>query len=221
MLEPDQPDSQRYDYVIGADGVKSAVRESLGVPFTGFEIEGLWSIADIDCEDWADTKAFKIFLLNQGRVVIVVQLEAARFRVISNTEDALAALPLQMNVSSIRRAAAFSISVRQAEQYSVGRVFLAGDAAHCHSPAGGRGMNLGIADAADLAKRIAFGGLEAYHDARHNIGAKTIAFTERGRKVVTSENKLTRLLLVNTLRMVTRVPFVRRKMAQNFMQMKS
>jgi len=220
-----QPLKSQYDYVIGADGVRSAVRESLGVTFAGFEIEGLWSIADVDCEDCTDITAFKIYLLSQGRVVVVVPLESARFRVISNTDDALAALPILMNISNIRRAGAFPISVRQVEKYSVGRVFLAGDAAHCHSPAGGRGMNLGIADAADLARRIAFdaseGGLAGYHDARHAIGASTIAFSERGRKVVTSKNKLTQLLLRNTLRLITRFPFIRRRIAINFLQMDS
>ena len=219
--ESSQENDSQYDYVIGADGVRSAVRESLGVNFSGFEIEGLWSIADVDCENFPDNTAFKIFLLSKGRVAIVVPLESARFRVISNTGDALAALPIEMNVSNIRRAAAFPISVRQVEQYSVGRVFLAGDAAHCHSPAGGRGMNLGIADAADLARRIASGGLEDYHAARHPIGASTMAFSERARKVVTSDNKLARTMLINTLRVITRVPFIRRKMASNFLQMQS
>ena len=211
----------KYDYVIGADGVHSAVRKSLGVAFEGFEIEDLWSIADVDCDDCADIQSFKIFLLDKGHVVIVVPLESARFRVISNTEDALGALPIPMNIRKVRRAAAFPISVRQVKRYSIGRVFLAGDAAHCHSPAGGRGMNLGIADAADLAKRMAHGGLDGYHSTRHTVGRHTIAFSERGRKVVTSNNKLTRLLLVNTLRMITRVPFIRQKMARNFLRMES
>lgn len=65
------------------------------------------------------------------------------------------------------------------------------------------------------------GGLESYHTARHAIGTETIAFSERGRKVVTSKNKFIRFLMVNTLQMITRVPFIRRKMALNFSQMES
>lgn len=218
--QTDNPVIEQYDYVVGADGVRSAVRESLGVAFSGFEIDGLWSIADIDCDDCSDIKAFKIFLLSEGKIAVMVPLESARFRVISNTEDALAALPIPLNIRNIRRSAAFPISVRQVEQYAVGRIFLAGDAAHCHSPAGGRGMNLGIADAADLAHRIAHNKLDGYHDARHAIGRDIITFTERGRRIVSSKNKLTRLLLTNTLRVITRLPFIRRKMACNFLHMK-
>jgi 2-polyprenyl-6-methoxyphenol hydroxylase-like FAD-dependent oxidoreductase len=56
----------------------------------------------------------------------------------------------------------FTVSVRQAEAYQVGRVFLVGDAAHIHSPLGARGMNLGIEDATLLARRIVNGGLDRY-----------------------------------------------------------
>ncbi len=132
---------EAYSCVIGADGVQSRVRRALGVAFRGHDLPEDWSIADVEAEAWPDPASFQIFLLDGGRGVIVVPLEATRFRVISNSPDALAALPVPMRVRRVRRAEKFRISVRQVDRYQVGRVFLAGDAAHCHSPVGGRGMN--------------------------------------------------------------------------------
>ena len=62
------------------------------------------------------------------------------------------------------------LRLSQVTEYGKGRVYLAGDAAHSQSPAGGRGMNLGIADGADLASRLAGGDLSAYSQVRHAEG---------------------------------------------------
>ena len=87
-----------------------------------------------------------------------MHLKNNRYRVVSNTKDALAALPLKLEVTNKHREGQFMISIRQVNEYQKGRVFLAGDAAHCHSPGRWkRGMNLGIADAAEWARRIVTG----------------------------------------------------------------
>jgi 2-polyprenyl-6-methoxyphenol hydroxylase-like FAD-dependent oxidoreductase len=199
-----------YDYLVGCDGVRSFVRQSLGISYDGFEIDGEWSIADVDVESWPGSDSFSIFLLDDGNAVVVVPLEANRMRVISSTPDALAALPVPMTVTNVRRSGAFIISVRIAERYQEGRVVLAGDAAHCHSPAGGRGMNLGIADAADLARRFDEGGLENYTKTRRPAGEQVLAFSERGRGMVMSGNPLKRGLLLGTLRLANRIPALNR-----------
>lgn len=206
-----------YDYVIGADGVRSTVRASLGVPFHGAELDGKWSIADVHANNWANPTAFKIFLKEQGGVTIVAPLDKDRFRVIANRPDALASLPTPMEVTHTRRAASFNISVRQVENYQIGRVFLAGDAAHCHSPVGGRGMNLGIADAADLAARLANGTQDGYHASCHPIGAKTIRFTETGRKIMTSSNPITRGVVTTAWRMAANVPAIRQRLVRQLL----
>ncbi len=202
-----------YDYVIGADGVHSTARQRLGIRFPGYDLAETWSIADVDAEDWPNTHAFTICQLDRGAVVVVAPLEPKRFRVVSNTGDALAALPLDLKITNIRREGQFTISVRQVEDYARGRVFLAGDAAHCHSPVGGRGMNLGIADAADLARRMVEGGLGGYSSARHADGAETIAGSERARKTVTSASPLTRAFMLGGLKVVSLLPALQRRMA--------
>ena len=150
-------------------------------------------------------------------MVVVAPLEPKRFRVISNTEDALAALPLKLNVTNIRRAGEFKISIRQAAQYGVGRVFLVGDAAHCHSPVGGRGMNLGIADGAELARRMVEGGLEGYGEARHKVGKDIIAGSEAVRKVMTSRNPVVRFFVLGVLQTASFMPALQRQFAKKIL----
>jgi 2-polyprenyl-6-methoxyphenol hydroxylase-like FAD-dependent oxidoreductase len=124
-----------------------------------------------------------------------------------------------MNVSRIRREAAFHISVRQVERYRTGRIFLAGDAAHCHSPVGGRGMNLGIADAAELARCIAKSDLDGYQKLRHTAGRETIELSERGRRLPTSQNWLTRRTTKIALRLVAAVPMLRKRAIHNLLRL--
>lgn len=195
-----------YDYVIGADGIHSSVRQALGLDFPGHTLPEKWSIADVDCNDWPTPNEFHGYLRSGGRVVVVAPLERTRFRIVANTEDALATLPVPMHVTRVRRQASFHISVRQVEHYRVGRVVLAGDAAHCHSPVGGRGMNLGIADAADLAARITAGDVDGYQEARHAAGKQTIVLSERGRRILTSRNPIVRSLARGALRTVAAIP---------------
>jgi 2-polyprenyl-6-methoxyphenol hydroxylase-like FAD-dependent oxidoreductase len=206
-----------YDLVIGADGAHSTVRHALGLAFDGHTLPEQWSIADVESPDWPTPDEFHAYLRGGGRVVIVAPLEKTRFRLVSNTDDALATLPVPMNLTRVRREAAFHISVRQVEHYRTGRVFLAGDAAHCHSPVGGRGMNLGIADAADLARRIVDGDLDGYGSARHAAGRDTIALSERGRRTVTSTNPLTRGLMKSALRTIAALPSLRRRFVRGIL----
>ena len=203
-----------YDMVIGADGIKSRTRECLGIEYQGTDLPGTWSIADIDVYNWQNKAAFSIFLLNDGRVVVVVPLEPGRLRVISNTEDALAILPVPINIINKHREGKFTISVRQASNYGMGRVFLAGDAAHCHSPVGGRGMNLGISDAAELASCITTNQMDKYCATRYLVGANTIAVSERARRLITSENSLTRKIIVTACHSIDLFRFLQRPIAR-------
>lgn len=197
-----------FDYVIGADGVNSAVRRALGISFKGYDLSETWSIADVQAQNWPNSQCFQSFLLDHGGVV-VAPLENDRFRLVSNRPDALTALPVHMDIIKIHRAAEFKVSIRQAEQYQKDNVFLIGDAAHCHSPVGGRGMNLGIADAAELAERIAIGTSDGYHAVRHPEGRRTIRLSERARRMITARHPARRYLLRSGLLLVSKCRPVR------------
>ncbi|MCO4826178.1 MAG: FAD-dependent monooxygenase, partial [Amylibacter sp.] len=87
-----------------------------------------------------------------------------------------------------------------------GRVFFAGDAAHCHSPIGGRGMNLGIVDAVDLAGRFASGDLDGYHNSRHSEGKRIMDFSENARAAA-----------FTAMRVANHLPLLKRKAVENML----
>lgn len=173
-------------FLIGADGVHSRVRATLGIHFEGRDLPGHWSIADVVSASWPHPDRFSGYLLPHGHVAVVVPMAPQRFRVISSQRDALAALPVPLAADKVIRESEFVIQVRQAESYGKGPVFLAGDAAHAHSPVGGRGMNLGIADACDLAERIMQGTQDGYEAARRPEGQHAIHVSERARRMMQS-----------------------------------
>lgn len=206
----------RADYLLAADGVHSDVRRALGLEFPGRDLPGDWSIADVDCASWPDPEGFNGYLLPRGDVAVVVPMAPGRYRVIASRPDALAALPVPMAVRRVNKRARFAISVRQVSAYRVGRVCLAGDAAHCHSPVGGRGMNLGIADAADWAERLVEGRLDGYGAARRAAGRHVIALSERGRSMVQARAAWKRRLLRTALATASASPPVARAAMRYF-----
>ena len=208
---------EKYDYVLGADGIHSATRNLLGIDYPGFDLPETWSIADVDAVNWPYHETGTICILPHGKMVVVVPLETNRYRVVSNTDDALATLPLKLEVTNKHREGQFTISIRQVKEYRRGNVFLAGDAAHCHSPAGGRGMNLGIADAAEWAQRIIENDLEGYPQSRHEAGASTISLSERMRKTVTSTNPITKIGLTIFGTLINIFPPLEHRLAKTFL----
>jgi len=210
------PDEE-YDYVLGADGIHSAVRTQLGIEYPGYDLPESWSIADVDAVNWPYPNAGTICILPNGNIAFVVSLESNRYRVVSNTEDALATLPLKLEVTNKHREGQFKISIRQVNEYKKGRVCLAGDAAHCHSPAGGRGMNLGIADSAEWARRVVENDLDGYSRSRHEAGASTITLSERLRKTTSSTNPITKLTLTVLGTLINILPPLRSRMAKTFL----
>jgi 2-polyprenyl-6-methoxyphenol hydroxylase-like FAD-dependent oxidoreductase len=169
-----------FSHVLGADGADSAVRKAMNIGFEGYTHSRQWSIADAEITEWPyEAGAAEAFLNRNGDVGFIIPIGEGRFRAVSNTADALSRIPGAYRVSSLLRTDRFHIPVRQAARYRTGRVFLAGDAAHVHSPLGARGMNLGIEDAASFARRLAEGDLAGYEAERKPVGRRWIALSER------------------------------------------
>jgi hypothetical protein len=117
----------------------------------------------------------------------------------------------------------FHCDERQVAQYRHGRVFLAGDAAHVHSPMGGQGMNTGIQDAANLAWKIdaALAGaddavLDSYHDERHPIGTRVLRQSGLMARGVTLRPRVARMVRNLVAPRLLRVPRVRDAVAGSF-----
>lgn len=200
LIGPEGPEeSATADYLVGADGAHSTVRKGLGVGFPGGRHDLRWNLADVEIDGpYRDDEV--VMHLQPEHAMLVLPLGRRRFRIVTTVPDALDRLPMGRVVGEPAWTADFTTSHRIVDTYGAGRVFLAGDAAHLHSPAGGRGMNLGIEDATVLANRIVGGGLESYSLDRRRVGLSVITQTERMLTMVTLRNPIVRALRNTALR---------------------
>jgi 2-polyprenyl-6-methoxyphenol hydroxylase-like FAD-dependent oxidoreductase len=180
-------------YLVGADGAHSTVRHALGLPFRGETDPNEWWLVDVRM-DWPFGAEDLNLFARPAAVLGVIPIEPDLFRLVSNGPEPLDLLPAGANVQEELWRSAFRISYRQIDSYQVGRVFLAGDAAHVHSPVGARGMNLGIEDGTILARKLAAGGLETYAAERHPVGARVIRQTHALTRLMTARNPVGRFL---------------------------
>ncbi len=213
LSQDHQKTIEKFDLVIAADGAHSVIRQKLNIDFVGYDYENLWSIADFESLNFCYAKnSAHVFLRNNGKVGFIIRIGENRYRAVSNTESAIEALPSKIQVQEIHRAATFKVLVRQAATYQKGRVFLAGDAAHTHSPAGGRGMNLGIEDAYILAKLIKNDDLKNYTKYRHKIGKKVLRFSERLVFMATIKNGLGIFVRNLVLKIITKFSIMEKRL---------
>ena len=159
-------------WLAGCDGAHSTVRNQLALPFSGTTQPSDWMLADVHLTGVPNPDQTNAFWHSAG-VLIIFPITPGRFRVIADAgltdaknvrpeptlEEMQAVLdqrgPGGIKVSDPIWLANFHINERKVSDYRRGRVFLAGDAAHIHSPAGGQGMNTGIQDACNLAWKLA------------------------------------------------------------------
>jgi 2-polyprenyl-6-methoxyphenol hydroxylase-like FAD-dependent oxidoreductase len=198
-------ETERFAWLIACDGAHSSVRHGLGLAFDGDTIGIDWALGDFRMTGsplplselatyWHEDGPMAVFPLAKGRYRFIASLGP------STDEAPLAPTPDQFQALVDRRGpggmrltdpiwiSVFRINERQVASYRVGRVFLAGDAAHVHSPAGGQGMNTGMQDAVNLAWKLAMvcrnmaAGpdlLESYDGERRPVGAAVIAAAGR------------------------------------------
>jgi 2-polyprenyl-6-methoxyphenol hydroxylase-like FAD-dependent oxidoreductase len=196
--------SLRADYLVGCDGGSSTVRKLLGVPFVGRDPRVSAVVADVTLADASGAPVsweLPSFAPADGVVVHLIPLGEGVFRLLVAgpeqqvtdrhapvTQDELARALSHgsgLRLGEIRWASRFNDTNRQAQRYRTGRVLLAGDAAHVHSPTGGQGLNLGLQDAFNLGWKLAAavrsgapaGLLDTYHDERHPVAAQVLANT--------------------------------------------
>jgi 2-polyprenyl-6-methoxyphenol hydroxylase-like FAD-dependent oxidoreductase len=186
-------ETYRARYVVGADGVHSRVRHALGVDFPGQAIVQSLMLADVRLThapdevlsiDAADDCFAFVAPFGDGWYRVFAwdrrnpQPDSAPVDLDEIRAVTRRALGTDFGMHDPRWMSRFHCDERQVPRYRVGRVFLAGDAAHVHTPAGGQGMNTGIQDAANLSWKVAAalrGGaaaalLDTYHDERHPVG---------------------------------------------------
>ncbi|MFI7529664.1 rifampin monooxygenase [Nocardia salmonicida] len=187
-------------YLVGCDGGRSTVRRLLGVAFPGepSRVETLLgemeltaspeTITEVMTEVRKTQLRFGAMPLGDGVYRVVAPADGvAEDRTAAPTFDEfkqqlVATAGTDFGVHSPRWLSRFGDGTRQAEQYRVGRVLLAGDAAHIHPPAGGQGLNLGVQDAFNLGWKLAAringwapaGLLDTYQTERHPVAADVL-----------------------------------------------
>ena len=198
----------RPDIVIGADGAHSAVRKALGIKFTGQAYEHDWGLADAHL---VGLKPEELHVFDLSPLLIgFIPIRGDLFRIVADTTCLLDQIPPHIGVCKVVWESQFRISHRQVETYQKGPVFLAGDAAHIHSPLGGRGMNLGIEDAAWLAWLIERREMNRYTQLRHPIAKQVIAQVDRATRFVSSDGAIATFLRRRFLPPLARTSFVQR-----------
>jgi 2-polyprenyl-6-methoxyphenol hydroxylase-like FAD-dependent oxidoreductase len=207
-------------YVVGCDGAHSIVRKSAGLKFEGAAYPQDFVLADVHLK-WTHPDALTIFMGSTG-FMVVLPMKDGVFRLIltrprhlnddteptiEDFEEACAALaPGETELFDPVWISRFRLHHRNVENYRVGRMFMAGDAAHIHSPAGGQGMNTGMQDAVNLGWKLASvirgengdSLLDTYNIERHKVGENLLRGTDRIFDFMSTKNPVY-LYLRNTL----------------------
>ena len=215
----------RAAYLVGCDGGRSVVRKAAGIEFAGWDPTTSWLIAEVEMEE---EPAFGLRPGGGiGRVADGGPAVGGSIRVVLSephldhsgeptlqdvSEALIAADGTDYGVHSPTWMSRFTDMTRQAASYRMGRVLVAGDAAHVHAPPGGQGLNIGVQDAVNLGWKLAqvVNGtspdslLDTYHAERHPVGARVlqntmaqIALRRTDERTQALQGTLTELLSLN------------------------
>jgi 3-(3-hydroxy-phenyl)propionate hydroxylase len=195
-VDVDVSDGQRLraEYLVGCDGGRSVIRKIAGIEFPGSDPTMSWLIAEAETAQEPElgfrhnaVGSHGIGKLEDGKRVRIVlteaQVEAASEPTLRDVSEALISIyGTDFGIHSATWVSRFNDMTRQAATYRAGRVLLAGDAAHVHSPVGGQGLNLGVQDAVNLGWKLAQvirrtsppSLLDTYHAERHAVGVRVL-----------------------------------------------
>ena len=231
-------------WVVGCDGAHSTTRHALGMDFEGAQYDESFILADVQLESDLARDRVHLFLGDDGLVGVIPFFEN-RWRIVADIapdsrdqssrevtlEEVQALLERrglpQYHASDPTWMAHFHISHRKVREFRRLRVFLAGDAAHIHSPAGGQGMNTGIQDAFNLAWKLALVVrgrapaqlLASYHVEREPVARDVLNLTDRITRMATMRNSLAQSVRDFLLPRVSGIDFVGEKIADRLAEL--
>jgi 2-polyprenyl-6-methoxyphenol hydroxylase-like FAD-dependent oxidoreductase len=214
----------RARYLVGCDGAHSSVRQGAGIPFEGGRYPHTFALGDLEVDGDLERDTAHAFIGAAGMLFFFPLGRPAPWRMLgirlpvagANEHEQEPAEPSLADLQAIADAFTcsrlrlrdpvwltyFRLHHRHATRYRAGRVFLAGDAAHVHSPAGAQGMNTGIQDAWNLGWKLALVDrgvadpalLDTYEAERRPVGRLVLRFTDRATRIATSRRPFVRLM---------------------------
>jgi 2-polyprenyl-6-methoxyphenol hydroxylase-like FAD-dependent oxidoreductase len=227
-------------FVVGCDGAHSAVRHLLNLPFEGAVYDALFMLADIETDETLPADELQLCPSEFGPVAIF-PMSATRRRIVATIANAAGDAPSLDLVQKILKQRApsgiearalywssyFRIHHRQVARLRVGRLFVAGDAAHIHSPFGGQGMNTGLQDAWNLVWKLdlALRGrgnerlLESYGAERRPVIKQVIKTTDFLTKAMGTANKVAQTVRDTAIPIVSRLAPFQRAFVQRLSQL--
>jgi 2-polyprenyl-6-methoxyphenol hydroxylase-like FAD-dependent oxidoreductase len=224
-------------YVVGADGMHSMVRTTAGIEFEGAAYEESFVLADVNM-DWPLRNREVSLFFSAAGLVVVAPLPDGSYRVVATLDDApehpgvehIQALidargpsARRGKVESVIWSSRFRVHHRLAMSYRNNRLFLVGDAAHVHSPAGGQGMNCGLVDARVLGQLLSdvvhgkrpVEALDMYEKLRRPAAAQVLALAGRLTGAATMRSPFKRALRNALFSIVNRIGPAKRQLALN------
>jgi 2-polyprenyl-6-methoxyphenol hydroxylase-like FAD-dependent oxidoreductase len=229
-------------YVVGCDGMHSIVRQQAGIDFEGGSYEQSFVLADVTM-DWPFGRdEVGLFLSSKG-LAVIAPLPHDRFRIVVTVDnppehptmgdvqellDERGPREKCGHIQSLAGSSRFRVHHRVAETLRKGRVIIAGDAGHVHSPAGGQGMNTGIQDAVSLGEALSAAlheadtaRLDEWERARHEIARRVVAMTDQMTKMATLQSHTAQTLRNVALSIAGHIPMFREAMAGNLAELKN
>jgi 2-polyprenyl-6-methoxyphenol hydroxylase-like FAD-dependent oxidoreductase len=198
-------------FLVGCDGAKSPVRHSLGLKFEGSTFERMFYVADVQIDWQFKNDALMVFLMRNNLLAFFPMVGDNRWRIVGTFPEEFAKdegdvlyeeieeqikrdAELELDITNVNWFSTYKVHTRHVNKFSEGRCFLAGDAAHIHTPAGAQGMNTGIQDGYNLAWKLAMvlGGhadkkiLDSYNDERLENAENLLKTTDRFFNLVAS-----------------------------------
>jgi 2-polyprenyl-6-methoxyphenol hydroxylase-like FAD-dependent oxidoreductase len=210
LRHPDgREEATEAEWLVGCDGAHSTVRHGSGMTFLGDSLQSSWILADIHMQGYPFPESEIATYWHEDGVLVFFPIAPGRFRVIADMGGAAGDPTLEQVQAVINRRgpggitatepvwmSGFRINERKCGSYRSGRIFVAGDAAHVHSPAGGQGMNTGMQDAFNLAWKLAMvcrktaaeSLLDSYSAERSAVGEQVLHAAGRLTAVATLRN---------------------------------
>ena len=194
-------DIESFKYVFACDGAHSSCRKKLGIDFDGKSYEQEFFLADLVLKNELDQSGLYAYLTKNNLLFMAPFKEGGHWRLITTVDadyqgdrdnpslddvynliDSIRAIKIKARET--KWLSYFHVHCRIVDRYDFGRVFLLGDAAHIHSPVGGKGMNAGMHDAFNIVKNLKLNTLAKYSQERRPEGFNILQTTDRATQFI-------------------------------------